>query len=160
MQEKKKNPENKGRKKRKHRRARLGRRIALGIIAAIGILFLALFIWLFPTYKEYTASANEILMDMDEDTFGRAGNTYVYDADDNLIGEIGTEKYGEELFQKTRSWSFMSIAAITGMSPSGKRLQGCLTRLPSRHSWMSGATHACLTLTVWSFLPLPMRIQP
>lgn len=35
----------------------------------------------------------DILSDMDETTFKRAGNTVIYDTNENIIGKIGNEKY-------------------------------------------------------------------
>ncbi len=65
-------------------------RVILIILAAAAAVFL---VRTWAVYRSYKAQANEILMNMDEGTFRRAGNTFIYDADGGLIGEIGNEKY-------------------------------------------------------------------
>ncbi|MCD8109317.1 MAG: penicillin-binding protein [Clostridiales bacterium] len=81
------------RREKKKKRLKILRWVLTCIFIAAAAMAVILFARVYPEYKEYKAQANSLLMDMDADTFRRTGNTYIYDKDDALIGELGNEKY-------------------------------------------------------------------
>lgn len=77
----------------KNNKKRLRRYVLLGIAGFVLVLGIVLAAKILPVYEKYKESAYDVLQDMDADSFKRAGNTYIYDKDGNLIGQIGNEKY-------------------------------------------------------------------
>lgn len=69
------------------------RRVFLAVLAGVGALCIVLGCKTLPVYREIKASMYDVLSNMDENTFKRAGNTVIYDANDTPIGSIGNEKY-------------------------------------------------------------------
>ncbi len=80
-------------KRKKGKRRKRARWILLSILAAIVVLFIAAYVKIHPEYEKIRDNMYDVLCNMDESTFRRAGNTVIYDKDDTVIGRIGNEKY-------------------------------------------------------------------
>lgn len=77
-------------KQKKDKRRKLIRLILILIILLLGLI---IYERIYPGYEEYKKKSFEILTNTDINSFKRMGTTRVYDKDNNLIGEVGTEKY-------------------------------------------------------------------
>lgn len=78
-------------KRQKHRRILWI--VILSILALLLIISVFLFSRLWPIYQDMQDNVYEILADMNEDSFRRAGNTVIYDVNGEVLGRIGNEKY-------------------------------------------------------------------
>ena len=78
---------------KKQKRRRIFRVVILSILALLVIISVFLFSRLWPVYQDMQNNVYEILADMNEDSFRRAGNTVIYDANGDVLGRIGNEKY-------------------------------------------------------------------
>lgn len=78
-------------KRQKHRRILWI--VILSILALLVSISVFLFSRLWPIYQDMQDNVYEILADMNEDSFRRAGNTVIYDVNGEVLGRIGNEKY-------------------------------------------------------------------
>ncbi|MCD7982033.1 MAG: penicillin-binding protein [Clostridiales bacterium] len=91
---KKKKQDKEEKKAARKKRRKITRRTILVILAALIIAF-AVFagVKLLPNNQEAKTTMNEVLTDMDDSSFVRAGNTSVYASDGTVIAQVGNEKY-------------------------------------------------------------------
>lgn len=64
------------------------------ILCGVCLVILGTAYWfIHPVYQQVADNVYKVLADMDESVFLRAGNTIIYDANEQVIGKIGNEKY-------------------------------------------------------------------
>lgn len=78
---------------KKQKRARRGKAVISVFLIVLVVLGAFLYTRFYPTYVEYKEKSFEILTNTDINSFKRMGTTRVYDKDQNLLGEVGSEKY-------------------------------------------------------------------
>lgn len=77
-------------KQKRKKRDRITTAVLLMLLALVGLMVYTRF---YPAYVEYKQKSFEILTNTDINSFKRTGTTRVYDDNQNLLGEVGSEKY-------------------------------------------------------------------
>ena len=93
----KKSKSSSGKRKKKKKKRKNPLRFVLYffliIIIVIMMGIIAVSIKLYPTFVSMNQQMTEVITNMDSSDFVRAGNTEIYDSENNLIGKFGSEKY-------------------------------------------------------------------